>query len=127
MARFLFDEDTQGVGKLIAKARRDTWVIGQSPCPIRKRTPDEKWFPVAGEKRLVVFRKDKDLLDRGSAEYRSWTQNRCRGFVLVTKDQELWTQLETIVRFWDRIENHVSDRGKGPWVSKITASGIQIT
>jgi len=126
VARFLFDEDTQGVGKLIARARQDVWVIGQSPCPITKKTPDEKWFPVAGKKQLIVFRKDKDLLDQRSAEYRSWSRHNCRGFVLVTQDQEIWTQLVTIIRFWDRIESHVADRPKGPWVGKITASGIQI-
>ncbi|HUP16375.1 MAG TPA: hypothetical protein VM848_10065 [Acidimicrobiia bacterium] len=125
VAKYLFDEDTQGVGISVAAARNDVWVIGHKPCPIKKGTADEGWFAVAARKRLIVFRKDRDILDPRTAEGRLWRMSKCQGFVFVLQDQEIWTQLTAVIRHWERIENHVRDRGKESWVAKLSASGVQ--
>lgn len=129
--RFLFDEDLQGVGKLIQKARtdsRDVWVIGHQPCPIKKGTPDEDWLKTASRRRLIVFRLDQDLLRADSPSYKSWRELGCRGFVLNIRQSKssVWDQMTTLVRHWDKIENFAADRETDKsWIGRIRASGVK--
>lgn len=129
--RYLFDEDLIGVGLLIQQARGhadDVWVIGHGSCPIRRTTPDEKWLPLAGQERLIVFRIDNDLLKPGTGPYEKWRTSGCRGFVLALHQSKssLWRQLKTIIRYWDRIEEHADARATDPWwIAKLNTSGVK--
>lgn len=79
--RFLFDEDLQGVGRLIQAARSgfgDVWVIGHQPCTISEGTADEDWLPVGAKRRLIIFRIDKDLFNPETESYRVWRGLGCR-------------------------------------------------
>lgn len=128
--RFLFDEDLQGVGRLIQQARSgfgDVWVIGHDPCPIAKETADEVWLPIAARRRLIIFRIDTDLFIKDSEAYRSWRDSGCRGFVLSTQQSKssLWDQTRALIRHWDKIENFANDRKRDPmWIGKITANKV---
>ena len=129
--RFLFDEDLQGVGTLIQRARShegDVWVIGHEPCRIKKGTPDEQWLPVSASMNLIVFRLDNDLLVPNSGPARAWRENGCRGFVLSIQQSRasLWNQLRALIKHWDRIENHARDReGDSHWIGRITANRVK--
>jgi hypothetical protein len=129
--RFFFDEDLQGVGQLIQKARdhaKDVWVIGHEPCPIRKATPDEVWLPRVAPDRPTIFRIDTDLLDHNSASYRAWRRWGCRGFVLNIQQSQssLWDQLRALMTQWHKIENHISERETDRfWVGKVTQGTVR--
>lgn len=131
MAGFLFDEDLQGVGGLIQHARAgfgDVWVIGHLPCPIAKKTPDEKWLPIAGQKKLIIFRIDTDLLNPETPSAKAWVKHGCRGFVVTTQQSKssLWHQTRALIGQWDKIENFVRDRkGDKTWIGKITANAVR--
>ena len=129
--RFLFDEDLQGVGKLIQKARSDfsdIWVVGHQPCSIKRGTADEVWLPKASQRKLIIFRIDKDLLNPDTESYRVWRDLGCRGFVLSIQQSKssLWDQTKALIRQWDRIENHAEVRKTDKWwVGKVTASSVR--
>lgn len=128
--RFVFDEDLQGVGLLIRKARSDfgdVWVIGHPPCPIAKETDDEKWIPVVATQRAVIIRNDKDLLNPETESYRAWRATGARGFHLsiAQSKSSLWDQTKALIRQWDRIEKHAADHETDKWwIGKITAGSV---
>ncbi len=127
--RFLFDEDLIGVGRLIRTARtdaNDVWVIGDDPCPIAKGTPDEKWFPVAASRSLIVIRKDRDVEKQHSVEGRLWRDLGIRGFVLRIREPTLWGELVALTGNWSMMENHVKDRRRdGYWFAAIRQGSVK--
>lgn len=129
--RFLFDEDLQGAGGLVQKARSsfgDVWVIGHQPCTIKKKTPDEVWLPKAAQRKLIIFRIDTDHLNPETESYRTWRDLGCRGFILTIQQSKssLWDQTKALVRHWDKIKDHAEVRsGDKWWIARLTAGGIK--
>jgi hypothetical protein len=116
---YLFDADLKGVGYAICEVREDSAVVGSARSGIADTT-DEKWIPEAGQRGLIVIRRDTDVLKPGTEERRLWERHRCRGFVLAIKQPTLWEEFAVLVRAWDNMENHIRDRGRETgWVAKI--------
>lgn len=122
-AIFLFDADLIGVGRLVAKARPDVWVLGDPPCPI-KRSNDEVWFPDAGRRQLTIIRRDGDILIPNSLEQRAWRESRCRGFVLSVRKPDTWLELSAVVAAWQGMQNYAKERRNDAWwIGKIMRDG----
>ncbi len=116
---YIFDADLKGVGHAIAQVREDAAVVGSDRSRIRDTT-DEKWFPEAGRRGLIVIRRDTDVLRAGTAERRSWEEHRLRGFVVAISNPTIWEEFKVLVRAWDTMEKHIEDRhGEYGWVAKI--------
>lgn len=122
---YLFDADLKGIGEAISKLRDDVAVIGDD----RSRIPDikdELWFPEAGQRGLIVIRRDGDVLNQRSEERRVWERHKLRGFVLaISEPATSWDEFYWLIRAWANMEDHVQNRmrGQNGWVARILRQG----
>jgi hypothetical protein len=78
-AVYFTDENTLGLGKLLARAGRDDVVHpGHDELPeVPLGTPDLEWMPVVGVRRLIVVTRDRRIRSR-PAELRAYWEHGIR-------------------------------------------------
>lgn len=125
--RFFVDENDLALGAALATARADVVHPGHKKLPeVPRRTPDETWLPIVGDRRLVVITRDKKIRRR-PVERRAWFEHAVRGFALTGKtSQSTWDSLRIIARKWDEIEEMVETRPDGPWMVSLTGGMREI-
>lgn len=122
---YLFDADLKGIGEAISKVRDDAAVLGDDRCRIPD-VKDELWFPAAGDRELIVIRRDRDVLNPHSVERRAWERHRLRGFVLAIKGPATsWDEFYWLIRAWDNMVDHAHNKmsGQRGWVARILKRG----
>lgn len=115
--RFYVDESALGLGKTLEAARKDTIHVGHQlisdECPLGVLDPE--WIPAVAARELVVIARDRRIRSKPQ-ELRQLHAAGLRVFWIAgKKDLSTWEWLVRLVRNWDRIEDIVRTRGKGPW------------
>ncbi len=123
--RFFVDENSLGVGKALAIARRDVIHTGHPlipEAPLGALDPD--WIPEVAGRGLAVIGRDRRILTK-PAEIALLRQHRLRVFWVAGKrDLSNWDYLVWLVRRWNNIERVLQDRGQGPWFMAIYETKI---
>ena len=123
--RFFVDESLLGLGKILARARRDVAHPGHRLVPeIPEGTLDPDWMPRVAARDLAVIIRDKKIRTK-DAELLRFREEGLRVFWIADKrDLNNWGYLVRVVRWWDAIEETVATKGPGPWGIAITSSGL---
>lgn len=136
VARWYFDADTIGVGKILSGVRRDvTWPGDdgtrardrnhQAPCPVEKTdVPDEVWIRTVTEAGMTIVTRDKKIQTRTS-EITAVRDTSARMFAITSEGSlDRWGLLEVVVSQWRSMERIVEERS-GPFVFALTRTGVR--
>ena len=120
------DETSLGLAKMLAIARDDVLHPGHHDLPlVPTGTLDPVWMPIVAGMGLVVISRDKRIRTK-PAELATFTSAGLRVFWIAGKrDLNNWETLKLIVKWWDRMEQIVRDRGPGPWFQAIHDTRIR--
>jgi hypothetical protein len=118
--RFYVDENTMGLGKVLARARYDTVHPGHRLLPeVPPGTLDTVWMPAVAARQLVVIGRDRHIRTR-PGEVALLRQHGLRVFRIAgRRDLGTWGYLVRLVRHWDEMEDVIATRGPGPWFMAI--------
>lgn len=121
--RFFIDADLLGVGKALARVRKDVVHPGHPRCPqIRTDTPDSEWLPLVGESGWIAISRNKRIR-YNPVENRLLRRHGVRAIFLTGRSEMTsWDRLVLIVRHWDAIEASLDE--PGPWVKALTRNGL---
>lgn len=87
-------------------------------------TLDVHWIPAVAALGLVVIARDKRIRTK-PAEIAAFRSAGLRAFWIAGKrDMSNWDNLRLLVKWWDRMEEIVAERGPGPWFQAIGDSVI---
>ena len=113
-ARFFVDENDLALGKALAWEHPGVVYPGHPDLPeVPRRTLDDDWLPIVGQKRLVVITRDQRIRYR-PVEKRSWLTHGVRGFVLTGRGSQSTADSKAILdRHWDEIEDLVATERPG--------------
>lgn len=118
--RFFVDENTLGVGKALAIARRDVVHVGHPllpDCPLG--VLDIDWMPHIAARGLIVISRDRRIRTK-PAELALLHAEGLRVFWIAGKrDLGTWGNLVRLVQRWDDIERTIDRLGAGPWFAAI--------
>ena len=120
------DETSLGLGKMLAIARDDVVHPGHHDLPsVPTGTLDTVWMPIIAALGLVVISRDKRIRSK-PAEIAAFRAAGLRVFWIAgKKDLSNWENLKLIVKWWDRMEEIVRDRGAGPWFHAVSDGVIR--
>lgn len=135
LARWYFDADSIGLGKLLAHARDDvTWPGDDgtraksrrslAPCPIASpATPDIDWIPKVALLGMSIVTRDKMIQSRLS-ELTAVRESRAKMFA-ITSDGSLdrWGLLEIVVTQWRAMELQAEE--PGPFICSVTRTRLR--
>lgn len=123
--RFFVDETSLGLGKMLAIARTDVVHPGHWNLPaVPTGTLDIDWMPVVSRMDLVVIGRDKKIRSK-PAELDAFRVCGLRVFWIAGKrDLSNWDNLVLMVKWWDRMEEIIRDRGRGPWFYAVSDGAI---
>ena len=124
--RWFVDETSLGLGKMLAIARTDVVHPGHyNLASVPPGTPDTVWMPVVASMGLVVISRDKRIRTK-PAELAAFRAVGLRVFWLAgKKDLSNWESIKLVIKWWDRLEEIVADRGDGPWFQAVSDGAIR--
>lgn len=110
---------------MLAIARTDVVHPGHFLLPaIPTGTLDTVWRPVIAKMDLVVISRDKRIRTK-PAEIAAFRAASLRVFWIAGKrDLSNWESIKLMLKWWDRMEEIVRDRGTGPWFQAISDGAI---
>lgn len=131
-ARWYFDANITGVGKILSRARDDvTWPgdSGERQGPSRRWLPpspvdssdvaDEIWIPTVTNAGMTIVTRDRHIRTR-LREIQAVRQSGARIFAVSQSGQlNRWDLLEVIVSRWRDMEETVRST-RGPWIFTVT-------
>ncbi|MBI5090018.1 MAG: hypothetical protein HZB15_14440 [Actinobacteria bacterium] len=125
-ARFFVDENDLALGKALAAMHDGVVYPGHPELPeVPRRTQDDLWLPVIGERQLVVITRDRRIRYR-PVEKRAWVDHRVRGFVLTgTGSQSTTDSLAILERHWSALTALAEERPVGPWMHAVTTGSVR--
>jgi hypothetical protein len=118
--RFYVDENSLGLAKTLAMARKDTihpghFLIPEAPLGAL----DTVWMPAVAARNLAVIGRDRKIRTR-PAEVALLRAHGLRVFWIAgKKDLTTWDEVVRLVRLWGDIESLLTNRGPGPWFMRI--------
>jgi hypothetical protein len=105
-------------GKLIFETLRDAGLKVESHhVHFKHDTPDEDWLEVAGEKKWIVFTRDK-MIGKRKLQFHALLNARVKAFVLVTQDLKDAENAEIVIKLIDRIFEMILENDR-PFIAKI--------
>lgn len=115
-----------GLGKMLAIAREDVAHPGHYDLPsVPTGTIDTVWMPIVAAMDLVVISRDKRIRTK-PAELAAFRAAGLRVFWIAgKKDLSNWENLKLMVKWWDRMDEIVRDRGAGPWFQAVSDGAIR--
>jgi hypothetical protein len=124
--RWFVDETSLGLGKMLAIARTDVVHPGHYLLPsVPPGTTDVDWMPIVAGMSLVVISRDKKIRTK-PAEVAAFRAAGLRVFWLAgKKDLSNWDSIKLVIKWWDRMEEIVADRGGGPWFQAVSDGAIR--
>lgn len=124
--KWFVDETSLGLAKMLAIARDDVLHPGHPALPsVPTGTLDTVWMPIVSGMDLVVISRDKRIRTK-PAELAAFKSAGLRVFWVAGKrDLSNWGNLKLIVKWWDRMEEIVRDRGSVPWFQAIHHTRIR--
>jgi hypothetical protein len=124
--RFYVDETSLGLGKVLEIARHDVIHCGHRlipECPHGILGID--WIPLVAARGLVVITLDKHIRTR-PAELSAFRDGGLRAFFIGPKDNDnTWSQLALVVKYWNTMERAIHDNPLGPWLKALTQTGLK--
>ena len=95
--RFFFDEDTLGIGQVMAAARGDCIYPGHPRSPVNVGTDDVDWIPAVAAEGWIVVARDNKIRSR-PAERAALAEHPLRMRVLTgAGNLSVWEQLRVLV------------------------------
>lgn len=135
VARWYFDADTIGLGKLLRDARHDVTWPGDTgerskpkhrlpPCVITESsTPDHVWIPTVTSAGLAIVTRDRHIQTR-TAEINAVLASRARMFAITSNEQlDNWGLLEVFVSRFRDLQD--AAQRPGPYIYSVTRSAIR--
>ena len=124
--RWFVDETSMGLGKMLAIARTDVVHPGHFFLPsVPTGTIDTVWMPIVAGMDLVVISRDKRIRTK-PAELAAFRAAGLRVFWIAgRKDLSNWESIKLMVKWWERMEEIVRDRGDGPWFQAVSDGAIR--
>lgn len=124
--RFFVDENTLGLGKALATARRDVVHVGHAllpDCPLG--VLDVDWMPAIAARGLIVVSRDRHIRSK-PAELAMLREQGLRVFWIAGKrDLNTWGYLVRMVHRWDDLERTITRLGEGPWFVAVHDRGLK--
>ncbi len=123
--RYVVDENTLALGKVIAELRDDTAVIGRPPVDqlLRRGMSDVEWIPVVGSRGWIVITIDHHLRTRPYEAHLA----RKHGLKCVNLrgagNLSRWAQLVRLISHREALDEFVTERPDGPWWLSLTKTG----
>lgn len=123
--RYVVDENTLALGKVMAELRDDTAVIGLPPVDqlLQRGMSDIEWIPVVGSRGWVVITIDHHLRTRPyEARLAQKHGLKCvnlRGAGNLSR----WAQLVRLIGHWEALDQFVIGHPDGPWWLSLTKTG----
>lgn len=123
--RFLVDETSLGLGKVLAIARQDVIHTGHRLIPeVPRGALDDEWMPAVAERGLAVITRDKKIRTK-HAKTLLYSKYGLRVFAIGgKKNLTNWETLVRVIHRWNDIERELKERGPGPWFKAINATGL---
>jgi hypothetical protein len=123
--RFFVDETSIPLGRAMAQVRGDVVHPGHPRIPeVPPGTLDPIWLPIVGAAKLIVIGRDRHIITK-PVELAEYRKHKIRAFwISGDKDLPSWENLTRIVRWWDRMERLIVQRGQGPWFYGIWATTV---
>lgn len=122
---YFTDENTLGLGKLLARGGRDdVRYPGHENLPeVPLGTPDVEWMKVVARRDFVVVTRDRRIRTR-PAELKHYHELGIRS-VWTGAKQDLGPgdQVELFLKHERRLQLEIIKRGPGPWALALSASG----
>lgn len=88
----------------------------------KHNTEDEAWLEVVGEKKWIVFTRDK-MIGRRKLQLHALLNAGVKGFVLVTDELTDAENAEIIIKLIDQILQMI-DENRKPFIAKIRKDGV---
>ncbi len=122
---FVYENDI-ALGRQLEAHFHDVVYPGHPQLPeVPRKTFDDVWLPIIGERQLVVITRDKRIRYR-PVERGAWIRHRVRGFVLTgTVSQSTTDSFRILDRHRDQLLAVVENRGAGPWMFGVTSTGLR--
>jgi PIN like domain len=124
--RWFVDESLLGIGKILARARRDVVHPGHPSIPtVQPGDLDEDWLAEVGRLGLVIIGRDRRIRTR-PGEVALIKAHALRVFRIAGKrDLGNWGYLVRLIMQWERMEGIVEDWGPGPWFMAVYETRIR--
>ena len=125
--RYFFDENTLGIGKIMAIARRDCVHTGHALIASLANYGDQDvdWIPGVTTQGLVVVSRDRRIRTR-PAELQKFKECGARGMWFAgKKNLSNWDYLLLVARRWSDVEAFVDSHPTGPWALAINANTVE--
>ena len=98
------DETDLGLGKKLESLYGDVVYPGHDMlAEVPRRTPDNQWLEVVGERDLVVITRDKKIRSR-KVERQMWIDRLVRGFVLTGRSSQSTEKSLKILKALDQYD-----------------------
>ena len=88
----------------------------------KHNTPDEEWLEVAGEKKWIVFTRDK-MIGKRKLQFHALLNAGVKAFVLVTEDLKDAENAEIVIKQIDKIFEMIGENRK-PFIAKIRQDAV---
>src|SRR5687768_4337525 len=110
-------------GKLIFEKLREAGLKVESHhVHFRHNTEDEEWLEVAGEKKWIVFTRDK-MIGKRKLQLNALLSAGVKAFVLVTDDLTDAENAEIVIELIDKIFDMI-DKNRKPFIAKIRKDAV---
>ncbi|MGH3907611.1 MAG: hypothetical protein ACRDTE_26050 [Pseudonocardiaceae bacterium] len=123
--RFVVDENTLAVGKVMQQLRDDVAYVGDPLISdlIPLRASDHHWIPVVAEHAWVAITNDHHLRTR----YYEASLALRHGLMVVNMKgvghRTAWDQLVRLTKHWQSVERFITKHPAGPWWLSLTDGG----
>jgi hypothetical protein len=123
--RYVVDENTLALGRVMAELRDDTAVIGLAPVDqiLLRGMSDIEWIPVVAARGWVVVTIDHHLRTRPYEAHLAVKHGlKCvnlRGAGNLSR----WAQLVRLTSHWEALDEFVTNHPEGPWWLSLTKTG----
>ncbi len=126
LVTWFVDENNLFLARRLAERVENVVYPGHSDLPeIPRRTPDDQWLPIVGQKRMIVLTRDARIRYR-PVEKARWLEHGVRGFVLTAAgNMRIDDQLSLLGDHWPAMTRWIDHNPDGPWMLAVTRSEIR--
>lgn len=89
----------------------------------KHNTEDEEWLEIVGEKKWIVFTRDK-MIGKRKLQYHALLNAGVKAFVLVTEDLKDAQNAEIVIKLIDKIFEMIEENQR-PFIAKIRQDGVE--
>ena len=123
--RFVVDENTLAVGKVMQQLRDDVAYVGDPLISdlIPRRSLDKHWIPVAAKHGWVAITNDHHMRTRHYEASLALEHGLMVVNIKGVGHRTAWDQLVRLTKHWQSVERFIAKNPAGPWWLSLTDSG----